>query len=257
MKARTYPKLSKTITLGLLFVVGISLLYSFGVFSFSTLSSSATIQLAGLPSDAHIFLDDRETHTTAASLSVSPAYHSVLLARPGYFPWRKTLTLAKDETEILTPFFLPQNTSGYIVPDSDPDASAMRDAIAHTSLPDTHTKLESKNGTVALWVDGNDIYASWQSPDTIPSWFCGAHSCAPTRLIYTTIDPIRFVGFLRDRSDVIVFAIQSGLYALEIDDRPDQNFQPIYTGNDIYTAQAEDMFGYYVQDGNQLLLISP
>lgn len=144
------------------------------------------------------------------SYKISSGEHNVIINKAGYWPWNKNVSISNTEISSVYPFFVPKDTSGYVITKEDPEYN------------DIMTKFDSSNTHIEN-----------------------------LKFIY----PINSSDFYKDRVDVAVVAVENGIYALEITDDPNPNFQPIYKGSNPEFVKKDDDF-LYVKDGNSLMIIN-
>lgn len=181
---------------------------------------------------------NRESETVTKSLSVK--IHSVIVARAGYFPWAKDVAITPGETTIIEPIFVTQMTTGQIITKNDQDYISIRNQVRNTALP-TEINPNIKNGVI-VWVANNTIYS--KENDVV-------------KKIITPTDPIRSLDFYKDRTDVVVFASDSGVYALEaLEDAVGNkaNFFPLFKGTQPNFLKTDNSF-LYVLDGETLSMV--
>jgi len=112
--------------------------------------------------------------------------------------------------------------------------------------------LRKRRLDLGLFQKDNKIFASWlKDEDDIPNYFCRSGECEKTVLVFDSAVPIKSLAFYPNREDVVILAISSGVYAIEIDARKHQNFQPVYKGidpsfvtegNTLYIKDSENLF---------------
>ncbi|MEK7081447.1 MAG: PEGA domain-containing protein [Patescibacteria group bacterium] len=114
----------------------------------------------------------------------------------------------------------------------------------------------SPRGKVGLWREGNQILAKWLKSDrSLPYYFCEGNNenCREIIAIFNSASVVRSLDFYPGRDDVVVIAVENGIFAIEIDSRKTQNFQPIYKGVDPYFIIDGNTF--YVKDKDAIIKI--
>lgn len=210
---------------------------------------STRIVLTHLPEDANIYLDNEPYEAGQNGrlvLDEVPAgAHTLLVAADGFWPWAKTVEVQQGdrlEFGVLSLAIDPQLRSTIAVPENPERARQVM-----TELPTKDNPAISDDHTTALWMEGDTMYAAWQGKREAPRYFC-TPVCSTTRAVFTSDVAIRSLGFYGDRSDVLLFAAENGIFGLELDARGTQNFQPLYLG----TAPL-----FSVMDKDTLLVYDP
>lgn len=89
-------------------------------------------------------------------------------------------------------------------------------------------------GDVQVWYDEEEqrFYAEWLARgDFLPSYFCENGECVNPFSFLEVNSPVIHFDFYPGRDDVIIFAVSDGgLYAVEVDKRPEQVVVEIYRG---------------------------
>jgi hypothetical protein len=179
-----------------------------------------TLQIKSLDEDLTIFIDDQRK---IAEQDINPQFdlkegkHVIVMARNNFWPWIKEVDIKKQRISTVQPFFIPQNTSGILIGETDPEYSRI----------------------ISLF-QGNLIATS--TMDRI------------TEVNYKLKSSITSIDFYKDRQDIVVISSGDGIYALEIGSGI-QNFQPIYKGKKP-VFKKRDSSSIYVLDDNNLMLIN-
>ncbi len=111
---------------------------------------------------------------------------------------------------------------------------------------------------IKIWWNpvSNEIYADWLKEDSeIPYYLCGQKPCQQPFQIFKSRLPIKNIDFFPQRKDVIIMAIDNGIYALEMDKKGQQNFQSIYKGKDPTFGIIKGENYLYVLDDGSLMKI--
>ncbi len=112
-------------------------------------------------------------------------------------------------------------------------------------------KITSEDNTVEAVVEEGILSAIWLgATSTLPHFFC-AEACRPKIEILRT-PGIGNISFLNNRNDVLIVTIPNGIFAIDLDLRDTQNFQPIHQEsgssfvvndeNTIYILDSRDIF---------------
>lgn len=207
-------------------------------------SNAGGIVLTNVPAGASVYVDNAVAKSNApksgrVSLGdIAPGEHTILVASgDSHWPWAKRITLLEDEKLSFNVFLLPVKPQ--VVKDdalqtqlsADPErASLLRNSMGITATKEK--PILSKDQGVALWIEDQEIRVRWQGDlDATPPSFCNP-GCKRELVILSATVPVRSLAFYGDRNDVILFAANDGIYALEIDSRGTQNFQPLYLGTE-------------------------
>ena len=177
------------------------------------------------------------------TIKLSPGIHSVIVSGTGYLPWTKNIEMPSGGTKNISPIFVSQNSSGYIIGQKDPEYWKIKNSITSDKLPSKSSPRVSKDGAVMVWVEGNSIMAR------------STNLGQATNMIIQPEATIRNVDFYKDRSDTIIFSMNSNVYAIEIDKKSTQNFFPIYVGKSPSFVKV-DANSIYVLDENFLMQVA-
>lgn len=224
-----------------------------------TVSKNGTLEVTFPLASTTLYVDNKKVDTAGTAgetivKSLSVKTHSVIVARAGYLPWTKEVAIRPNETTVIKPIFVTQNATGQIITKNDKDYWTIRNKIQATKLPTVTNSLKGPK-EYYLFVENNTIYVAY-----VKEGFSGDEASAEDARVTKVItpkDPIHSVDFYADRTDVIVFASDSGVYALEvIEDAANNkaNFLPIYTGTKPIFLKTDPSF-LYVLDGENLLQV--
>lgn len=114
----------------------------------------------------------------------------------------------------------------------------------------------SPRGKVGLWREDSKIFAKWLKSDrSLPYYFCEGNNenCREVVTVFNSPSTIKSLDFYPGRDDVVIIAVENGIFAIEIDQRKIQNFQPIYKGVDPYFLNDGGTF--YVKDKDVIIKI--
>lgn len=124
---------------------------------------------------------------------------------------------------------------------------------------DTNTNgavMAFRRGNVMIWREGGALFARWMGrAEETPDYFCSRTRCSDTVQVYGGSGqfPVKQFAFLPGKENVLLVMLPDGLYALEIDRRPDQNLQPVYLSRTISFRTAADTL--YVREGSTFFRI--
>lgn len=204
------------------------------------------IILNDVPVKASVYIDnDLSKQNAGKSVMIgelSTGKHTVLVAAEGFWPWAKTIELSWGDRLTFGVLALPVEPS--IV--KDPSLSKLNTAKAGTlrsemtKVPTKDAPIFSDNKDIALWVEDNNIVASWRNRrSSLPAYFCNPE-CKTRMIVFQSDVPIRSLSFYGKRPDVLLFAADNSIFALELDARGTQNFQPLYAGSaPIFTLSSD------------------
>ncbi len=108
-----------------------------------------------------------------------------------------------------------------------------------------------QNAQEISWLDNGNIVLNWVGNETeIPYYYCLATENCHEKITLDWNDEIKKFDFLPSRNDVFLVLVDSGLYAVEVDDRSERNIQVVYTKNidDFLIGPNNKIF---VRDGNR------
>jgi len=128
-----------------------------------------------------------------------------------------------------------------------------------------YSRFTTKQDIKIWWEpDSNKIYAAWLGDETeVPFYLCrpvspslgGQKPCNGPFLIFESLPPIQNIDFFPQRKDVIIIAAGSGIYALEMDKRGQQNLQSIYKGKNPTFGIIKDTASVYILDESFLIKV--
>lgn len=223
----------------------------------ASISATGSVILSGVPAGAHVLLDTGEnvyvaTSSTPVEFPDLPRGSRIVgIEQEGFWPWSKEFEVGWGDIFHFSPFLAPRDAPADIIVDPALRSAASA-ALQSALLPSPTAPKVSADGTVRLWLEDNVITVEWIGPEAdLPEYFC-IEICATRIPVLVSIVPIRSLDFYKDRSDVLILAADTGIFALETDKRGIQNFQPLYEGNLPSFAQGEGVL--YVQDGDYRIL---
>lgn len=124
-------------------------------------------------------------------------------------------------------------------------------------IPEEKKSFEkiSRRDRVEIWVEENQIFAKWlKDKEDMPNFFCRDKNCIDKVTVFSSIEPIRAIDFYPGRNDVVLVAVSNGIYAIEIDARKNQNFQPIYKGTSPLFMISDKQF--YIKDQENIFKVN-
>ncbi len=196
---------------------------------------------------------------------VTPGTYTVLIAKDKFWPWIKEVVVRERQVAEAIAFLIPREPDIEIIPKTieenigtatttknNPayiEALALftekKKATTTLAVKKTNTPTATTTDTVASFVpekfspygrvglarEENRILAYWmKKKDDLPNYFCRDTTCISPVVAFSSIVPIRSFDFYPGRDDVLLIAVQDGIFAVEIDARKTQNFQPVYKG---------------------------
>ncbi|MDP2676598.1 MAG: hypothetical protein Q8O83_02860 [bacterium] len=114
------------------------------------------------------------------------------------------------------------------------------------SLP--HKILLDNREQSRVWIsrDNTEIRAEWLKNAPLPYYFTEKETS-----VFRSPNIIRSFYFYPGRRDLVLFAVQGTIFAIELDNRSTRNFQPVYNGRNPYFTIVGNAL--YIIDGNSLL----
>lgn len=252
-------------------VMPVVLLYSNG---FRLNSSFHLVKTGGLYvsspiSGSEIFVNNNLEKTTNILQSglflqnLKPGEYSVLIAKEGYWPWAKKLEVEEQAVVEARALILPKDPEGEIIKSKEifpseiekyNEIMAEMREIKNLSATTTPIERYTSNEKQKVWWNPqeNKIWAEWLGDkNSIPYYF----NKKERELVLDSLYLVRNADFLPGRRDVIVVAVQNGVFAIEIDGRGGRMLQPIYKGKEpIFTLYKNDS-SVYVLDEETLMEI--
>jgi len=179
------------------------------------------LQIQSLDENLIIFIDNQRE---LAQQDINPSFdleegkHTVVVSKDKFWPWIKDVNIEKQTTSKIQPFFIPQNTSGLLIGEIDPEYARI-------------ISLFQKNLTAT---------------STLAN--------IPDKSLYFK-ESITAIDYYKNRQDVVIISFGDGIYALEIISDNIQNFQPIYKGKSPVFVK-KDSSSIYILDDNNLMLVN-
>jgi len=194
----------------------------FSLIIFYQSNQQGNLKIVTKEKDVTVFIDEKNkgflnTDDKKNGFKISKGNHSLLLSKDNFWPWIKNFSINGKQTLEVLPFFVPKNTKGVLIGKTDPEYE-----------------------TIISLIDNNKTRIDWEKTENTP------------KIIFDLETKITVSDFYKDRSDVIIIAVQDGIYALEINDELTPNFQPIYKGSNP-TFVKKDNNSIYIKDGGTLM----
>jgi len=199
----------------LIIILGVSL------FLFYSENSKGLFKINSSEKNIDVLIDGKdngilEIPEEGLILKLKKGSHSIILTKEGYWPWAKEIKVTKERITEIDPFFVPKNSKGVIITKNDSE----------------YYKIMS-----LFW---KKTHINWEMNENTPA------------IIKDFKEKIKASDFYKKRDDIIIIAVQNGIYALEINNTSMPNFQPIYKGKDP-TFVKKDNNTLYVKDGKMLM----
>jgi len=222
------------------------------------LTGSGSVEILNVPQNSEVKVDNRLLERVLEGMStistdLSPKAHTVTIQRHGYWPWTKTVPIEKNMNTSVSPFLIPQQP---VVTEIDFGSNEYWSAVNlfnTSSGTSEFNKSVSKSENVHAWISGASILAQWEEDKPIPHFFC-SDTCS-TEVIVTPIHQnVSHIDFFQNREDVLLMTTPDGVFAIEIDSRGTQNFQPLYQegGADF---RIDKNGSVYILDGDSLFIL--
>jgi hypothetical protein len=197
-----------------IFVVMLAIGY--GIWSEET---SGTIVLFAPVYGTEMFVDGKlaglsEEAGQKMSYNYSEGKHSVIVSHEGFWPWKKDLSLAAKTTITLKPFIVRKEVKPSEIPRSSYDAGTM---TINQDYTDAMTKFNDLS-----------IKEEFKKP-----------------LLSTGIGKARSVDYYPGRTDVLLVAVNNGIFAVETGTTTPRNFEPVFEGKE----------PVFIKDDNNVLII--
>lgn len=234
-----------------------------------------------------IYLDNNKEHETSIFQKdyfvqdLAPGTYSVLIAKDGFWPWIKEVTVEERIVSEAIAFLIPKDPENETIPKTTQEIVVKKNGatttiektnqeyqdalilfkappagIATTTLSGASTTEKiSGRSRVGLWQEDNRILARWtKDVSSLPNYFCRGKICTDMVIVFSSPDKIRSFDFYPGREDVVLIAVQTGVYAIEIDTRKAQNFQPVYKGVSPAFIISDNTL--YIKDENNIFRIT-
>jgi hypothetical protein len=124
-------------------------------------------------------------------------------------------------------------------------ARAVKKSVDNSLPALTHQIAFDRYRRARLWHDDQNVWIEWLTETPLPYYLT-----EKKELVFQTKSFIKNSAFFPGRDDIIIVAIENGVFALEIDGRGTRNFQPIYKGKSpVFTRLGDNI---YVLDQGKL-----
>ncbi|MEX0917307.1 MAG: hypothetical protein WDZ90_02195 [Candidatus Paceibacterota bacterium] len=199
-------------------------------------------------SGASVYVDDKFLKKTSRFdqntfvQNLLPGVHSIRVEKEDHHTWKKELDVLPKKVTESYPFLISKEPKVVLIEEGGRLFEEIRIAFA-TSTADT-SLLEASPatedifgdsfvkqlGNMIIWQDGNALYARWaKGLDNIPLYFCNLEGLCQERLsVFASQIALRHFDFYPGNNRVVLVATGTGVFAVEIDNRSNKNFIPVY-----------------------------
>jgi len=239
-------------------------------------------------SGSEIYIDGRKKKVTGIFQkdwfvqNIKPGSYEVLISKDGFWPWLKEVEVKERHVTEAIAFLVPKELDSNIIPAEIPGEVATSTianpeygrvselfedefvAVESGTISTTTVSANkeeiifekmSRRDRVGIWRDGNQIFAKWlKDKEDTPNFFCRDGDCTEQVLVFSSVEPIRTIDFYPGRDDVVLVAVSNGIFAIEIDIRTNQNFQPIYKGVSPLFIISNGQF--YIKDQENIFMVN-
>lgn len=230
------------------------------------------IYIHAFASDVSLYINDEDPfelslfRTGFFIQNLLPDYYNLKMTKEGYYPWVKRLKVYPHMVAEAFPVMIPQNislkevelsTSTINTIFNGPENLINKNGNKGNINSSTSTIPVIKRGKVEISFDSNTIYSEWKGTiNNAPSYFCLYEECfIQKKKILEAPRKILDVDFYPQRSDVIIFSTDIGIFVAEIDLKYLQNVIPIYSAkNKDVKFMVNDDGTIYIKDGDIIYL---
>lgn len=216
---RDLPKkhLVPVLVIAAIFLVGLSL-YGLGYRLTPALgiARATKIEISHLAPEAKVYVDGvfrgRASENGIYTVRLLPGDYEIIGEKQNHWPWQEAVAVGAADIE-LGAYMGSVATMGEVIAEDSEAHAVATTALAEAVAPTASSPITADS--VSYFVqNGTDIISS-----------------ATTTPIFTSIaGPIRSLAFFPGRDDLLLVAVEKGIYALEIDAREPRTFQPILLG---------------------------
>ena len=220
-------------------------------------------------SGSQIFINnklEKETNILQGGLflqSLRPDEYSIIVAKDGYWPWSKNLKVDEQMVAEARALLLPKDPDGKMLIKGEltPLEKIKYEEIMVilSEIPEmvrenpVLEKLTNHDRQKLIWdTEENNIWVEWLNGEKSRPYYIEDSKS----LVLHSLYKIRNVDFYPGRRDIVIFAVQNSVFAIEIDKRGGQSLQPIYKGKEPnFTIYKNDM-AVYIEEGGVLIKIN-
>lgn len=158
---------------------------------------------------------------------------------------QKDLLVNEEYEELLKLFDSEAEVEDLVEDNNIFDTESLKDIdVVAKEVPEYFTELgvsdpeELENlitvGNEVSWLEDGDVVINWIGTETTtPYYYCLTKDECRTKITLDWEDEILGFDFFPGRNDILIVSVDSGIYAVEVDDRSERNIQPIYLGEDL------------------------
>ena len=159
--------------------------------------------------------------------NLKPGSYKIRVEKNDLNPWEKELPVFKETVTEARVLMLPLESEMVEILDSSDVAGLFGNkTYASSTGPKIINKLMAQK-------ENGEVTVRWQGEsDSQPSYFCQEEKCQDEISIKTS-ENINTFFFLPGRDDLIIFQSNNGIYVAEIDNRSQQNIQPVLEHPDL------------------------
>jgi len=158
--------------------------------------------------------------------------HSVIVSHEERYPWATTVSTPLGSLTRITPFNIKVTSNSIIIPNGSEDYARITGVIKSQTEVTRENPALSADASIAVFVEDSIIKAQWLlDSKEVPTFFCPDTSCPNEINITPTQQKINSINFYPGRNDVIVFGTTGGVFALEVTNHKNPNFQPIISSS--------------------------
>ena len=203
-----------------LLLIGLLILILAGMFYlYYDKNQKGFLQVNSLDETLVIYIDNNKENSKNdinPEFKIKNGNHSVVIHKENHWPWTKEVEISNLKKIEVNPFFVPQNTNGFIIGTEDPEywtiLNSFKENLILEEALDKISTIEIKS-------------------------------------------QIKAIDFYKNREDVILMALAEGVYALGVDYETEQNLQPIYKGKNPVFIKKNDS-SIYILDNNNLMEVN-
>lgn len=212
------------VIISIIFVLMLAIGY--GIWSQET---NGTISFSSLASGTEMYVDGKfagASKSTGEKMSYQylEGKHSVIISRGDVWPWTKNITLQAKTTETLQPFFIKKE-----IKPTEITQKVYTNGIISDNPEYLHALAFFNNASIK-----EEIKSSLAS---------------------TKINGARSAEYFSGRTDVLLVAVNDGVFAVETGLSTPRNFMPIYKGTSPSFVKS-DNDSLLIKDGTSIFLIT-
>ncbi len=249
-----------------------------GGFYVTSVSSGSNISVAGkFITKTNLF------QRSALVQNLKPATYDISVTKDGYQSWNKKLLVFPERVTEAHPFAIKQNpvltqvfpyfVEGDYASSTDLVGTTTKHGIIssdYTDVKNLFATTTSSNGSTLLVtatsttktlrklvvVESKDsLKVSWiGNADEEPYYFCQNDTCKDSVDIVTK-SRVKNFDFFPGRDDLLVVSLDSGIFAIEIDNRSEQNIQTIAEDKNLEFRVGSNGL-IYIKKGQNLYSVS-